>query len=170
MITMKTKEKAIIVDVDGTLADMRGVRKPFEWDKVHLDKPHQDVIELVRDLAGVGTDIWADDDEMDYCPEGCSPGPADWENKYKIIITTGRDGVCEEATKQWLKDHKVPYDEFFIRPEGSFAKDNVIKSHMYIKYIYPKYDVKFVIDDRDQVVEMWRSLGLRVLQVAPGNF
>ena len=152
------KELAIIVDVDGTLADMRGVRKPFEWDKVHLDKPHQDVIDLVKDLAGVGTDIMSGDALMGT------------EYKYKIIITTGRDGVCEEATKQWLKDHKVPYDEFFIRPEGSFAKDNVIKSHMYIKYIYPKYDVKFVIDDRDQVVEMWRSLGLRVLQVAPGNF
>ena len=34
------KEKAIIVDVDGTLADMRGVRSPFEWDKVLQDKPH----------------------------------------------------------------------------------------------------------------------------------
>ena len=45
------KELAIIVDVDGTLADMRGVRGPFEWDKVHLDKPHQDIIDLVRDLC-----------------------------------------------------------------------------------------------------------------------
>ena len=35
------KEKAIIVDVDGTLADMRGVRSPFEWDKVLQDKPEQ---------------------------------------------------------------------------------------------------------------------------------
>jgi hypothetical protein len=39
------KEKAIIVDVDGTLADMRGVRSPFEWDKVLQDKPHLDVID-----------------------------------------------------------------------------------------------------------------------------
>ena len=138
------KENAIIVDVDGTLADMRGVRTPFEWDKVSQDKPHQDVIDLVKDLASLG--------------------------KYKIIITTGRDGVCEEATRLWLAEHGVPFDEFFIRKAGDFRKDSIIKSEIYMDHIRPKYDVKFVIDDRDQVVDMWRSLGLRVLQVAPGNF
>jgi hypothetical protein len=138
------KELAIIVDVDGTLADMRGVRGPFEWDKVHLDKPHQDVIDLVKDLTSL--------------------------EKYRIIITTGRDGVCEQETKDWLTDNGVMYDDFYIRPKGDFRKDNIIKSEIYMDHIRPKYDVKFVIDDRDQVVEMWRSLGLRVLQVAPGNF
>jgi len=142
------KQKAIIVDVDGTLADMRGVRGPFEWDKVHLDRPHQDIITLVNHFA------WG----------------ADPNEEYSIIITTGRDGVCEAATKQWLHDHKVPYDDFYIRKAGDFRKDNIIKSEIYMDHIRPKYDVKYVIDDRDQVVEMWRSLGLRVLQVAPGNF
>jgi len=152
------KELAIIVDVDGTLADMRGVRGPFEWDKVHLDRPHQDVIELVKDLAGVDkySDTFLDDGLI--------------EAKYQIIITTGRDGVCEEATRKWLKDNGVHFDDFYIRKAGDFRKDNIIKSEIYMDHIRPKYDVKFVIDDRDQVVEMWRSLGLRVLQVAPGNF
>jgi len=154
------KELAIIVDVDGTLADMRGVRGPFEWDKVHLDKPHQDVIELVQDFARMGQPIY---DESDG-------SLVDVPNKYKIIITTGRDGVCEMATRLWLSDHKVPFDDFYIRKEGDFRKDNIIKSEIYMDHIRPKYDVKYVIDDRDQVVEMWRSLGLRVLQVAPGNF
>tara|TARA_R100000734_G_C3310906_1_gene101693 strand:+ start:1199 stop:1663 length:465 start_codon:yes stop_codon:yes gene_type:complete len=152
------KELAIIVDVDGTLADMRGIRGPFEWDKVHLDRPHQDIIDLVKDLADAGTDIMSGD------------ALAGTEYKYKIIITTGRDGVCEQATKKWLDDHKVPYYDFFIRKAGDFRKDNIIKSEIYMDHIRPKYDVKYVIDDRNQVVEMWRSLGLRVLQVAPGNF
>jgi len=166
------KELAIIVDVDGTLADMRGIRGPFEWDKVHLDRPHQDVIELIRDLTKVGDDLWndADDDDYNRCPHGCSPAPIGWDRKYKIIITTGRDGVCEEATRQWLKDNGVHFDDFYIRKAGDFRKDNIIKSEIYMDHIRPKYDVKFVIDDRDQVVEMWRSLGLRCLQVAPGNF
>ena len=152
------KELAIIVDVDGTLADMRGVRGPFEWDKVHLDKPHQDIIDLIKDLDACGTEV---------------PGVADTRiglRKYRFIILTGRDGVCKEATGQWLADHGVPCDEFFSRGEGDFRKDSIIKSEIYMDHIRPKYDVKYVIDDRDQVVEMWRSLGLRVLQVAPGNF
>ena len=33
-----------------------------------------------------------------------------------------------------------------------------------------KYNIKFIVDDRDQVVKMWRSLGLTVLQCAEGNF
>ena len=139
------KEQAIIVDVDGTLADMRGVRGPFEWDKVSQDKPHQDIIDLVKDLYNL--------------------------EKYKVIITTGRDGICEKDTRQWLLDHGVFFDEFYIRKAGDFRKDSVIKSEIYIDHIRPKYDIKYVIDDRDQVVNMWRDIfGLRVLQVAPGNF
>jgi len=138
------KQLAIIVDVDGTLANMSGIRGPFEWDKVSQDKPHQDVIDLVKDLASLG--------------------------KYKIIITTGRDGVCLEDTLSWLDHHLIPYDEFFIRKAGDNRKDSIIKSEIYMDRIRPRYDVKYVIDDRDQVVDMWRSLGLRVLQVAPGNF
>lgn len=132
------------MDVDGTLADMRGVRTPFEWDKVGLDKPHHDIIQLVTDLFHTG--------------------------RYKIIITTGRDGVCERQTRKWLIDWDIPYDDFYIRKEGDFRKDSIIKSEIYMDHIRPKYDVVFVIDDRNQVVDMWRSLGLRVLQVAPGDF
>ena len=133
---------AVMVDVDGTLADMRGVRGPFEWDKVGLDKPHEDIIELIGEL---------------------------YEN-HQIIIMTGRDGVCEADTKEWLHKYNVPYDDFHIRPEGSFEKDSIIKSRIYMDYIRPNYKIAFIIDDRDQVVDMWRSLGLRCLQVAPGNF
>lgn len=138
------KEKAIIVDVDGTLANMSGVRGPFEWDKVSEDKPHQDIIELVQDLYSL--------------------------NKYKILITTGRDGICKRDTMNWLIDKLVPFDAIFIRAESDYRKDSVIKSEIYMDHIRPFYDVQYVIDDRDQVVDMWRSLGLRVLQVAPGNF
>lgn len=165
------KPKAIIVDVDGTLADMRGVRKPFDWDKVHLDRPHQDIINLVNELASV-REIIPPGKSFREMPLHIYESHLELKNqlKYKIIITTGRDGVCEQATKDWLTDNGVMYDDFYIRPEGDFRKDNIIKSEIYMDHIRPKYDVAFVIDDRDQVVKMWRTLGLRVLQVAPGDF
>ena len=40
-------------------------------------------------------------------------------------------------------------------------------THILIK---DKYQVDYVLDDRNQVVEMWRSLGLTCLQVADGDF
>ncbi len=48
--------------------------------------------------------------------------------------------------------------------------DAVIKREIYDKEIGPRFDVLCVLDDRDQVVRMWRGLGLVCLQVAPGDF
>jgi hypothetical protein len=45
-----------------------------------------------------------------------------------------------------------------------------VKEEIYRQEILGRYNVWMVLDDRDQVVEMWRNLGLRVLQVAPGAF
>lgn len=36
--------------------------------------------------------------------------------------------------------------------------------------IKDKYNVLGIFDDRQQVVDMWRSLGLKCFQVEPGNF
>jgi hypothetical protein len=33
-----------------------------------------------------------------------------------------------------------------------------------------KYYIEYVLDDRNQVVDMWRSIGLICLQVAEGDF
>lgn len=49
-------------------------------------------------------------------------------------------------------------------------KDVVIKRELFDRYIRDNYQVLFVLDDRNQVVDMWRELGLKCLQVAPGDF
>lgn len=57
-----------------------------------------------------------------------------------------------------------------MRPEGNNEKDSIIKRRMFDEYIRGKYYVDFVLDDRNQVVEMWRNMGLTCLQVAEGDF
>ena len=49
-------------------------------------------------------------------------------------------------------------------------KDSIVKQEIYEMCIKDKYNVLFVLDDRDQVVNMWREQGLKCLQVAEGNF
>jgi histidinol phosphatase-like enzyme len=137
------KIDAIIVDVDGTLALMGDKRTPFEWDKVSLDAPNLPIIDLVQILRDTGL---------------------------KVVITTGRDGVALNDTKAWLTSHGVVYDAIFIRPEGDYRPDTEIKKEIYDNHIKDTYNIIYVIDDRKQVVEMWRELGLTVLQVAEGNF
>lgn len=136
------KLNAFVFDIDGTLADMAGVRGPFDWKKVGKDRPHDDVCDMTRLLA----------------------------KDHKIIMVSGRDGVCRDETYGWLVRHGVAFDALYMRPEGSQLKDSAIKHDIYHHYIAPYYNVLGVFDDRDQVVATWRSMGLRCYQVDYGNF
>ena len=49
-------------------------------------------------------------------------------------------------------------------------QDAVVKREMFDAHIRDRYRVPYVIDDRNQVVNMWLSPGLTVLQVADGDF
>lgn len=137
------KDKAVILDMDGTLADMEGIRKPFDWDKVGLDKPRTHVVELARMLHAAG---------------------------YKVIIMSGRDGKCLGATEEWLQEHDVPYDAIFMRDEGNSEPDAIIKERLFWTCVADNYDVKYVVDDRNQMVNQWRAMGLECWQVNYGDF
>ena len=52
---------------------------------------------------------------------------------------------------------------------SNYTPDDVLKKDMLDKYADIN-DVFLVVDDRNKVVDMWRSLGLTVFQVADGNF
>ena len=59
----------------------------------------------------------------------------------------------------------------YIRREGDHRKDSFVKYDMYNKYIKGHFEILYVLDDRNQVVDMWRNaLNLTCLQVADGNF
>ena len=75
-----------------------------------------------------------------------------------------------EDTEYWLDFHNVPYDELIMRKDKDFRPDNEAKKDLYEEYIKDKFEIEFVLDDRDRVVKMWRELGLRVLQVEEGDF
>ncbi len=57
-----------------------------------------------------------------------------------------------------------------MRQEGDTRKDVLVKQEIYEREIKGRYNVLFVLDDRQQVVDGWRALGLTVFQVAPGDF
>ena len=57
-----------------------------------------------------------------------------------------------------------------MRPEGDTRKDAILKREIYEREIRNRYNVAYVLDDRDQTVRVWRDLGLTCLQVADGDF
>lgn len=143
----------VVFDVDGTLAHMNGKRGPFEWHNVDKDDPNENIIKINKIINGYRLNKELVDD-----------------GELEIIIITGRDGVALEKTKQWLADVGVCYDKIFIREAGDGRKDSIIKREIYEREIKDKYNVIAWIDDRNQVVDMVRSLGLTVLQCNYGDF
>jgi len=144
------KPKAFLVDIDGTLAHMRDLRGPFDWKNVGVDE----VDEVISDIV--------------YRLRFGSLGNDDYD--MTCIIMSGRDASCRAETENWLDKHDIYWDELFMRPENDMRADNIIKHELFNKYVRDNYDVQFVLDDRQQVVDMWRSMGLTCLQVAPGDF
>jgi predicted kinase len=134
---------AVIVDVDGTLAHINNNRGAYEMKKVGKDDPDWPTIELVRALSKQG---------------------------YSIIVCTGRDESCRNETEEWLDAAEVPRDMVLMRKENDERRDAVVKLELFEEHIKGKYNVLAAVDDRDQVVSLWRELGIKCYQAEDGTF
>jgi hypothetical protein len=81
------------------------------------------------------------------------------------IIVSGRDGAFAHAMRDSFAKHGLFPDAFFHRPANDRRVDSEVKLQILDECILPRWDVRFVVDDRPQVVSAWRSRGLPVLQV-----
>lgn len=138
---MPDRIPAFICDMDGTLSLFNG-RGPFDYDRCDTDLPNTPIIEIARIMA----------------------------QHYTLLVVSGREETCRVKTRAWLHQQYVFPHKIFMRPKGDYRKDAVIKQEIFDREIKDLYDIWFVLDDRDQVVNLWRSLGLTCLQVADGKF
>lgn len=169
----------VIVDVDGTLANLShrrghvvpifhhkegclvpdpkhgrcegcGAKGEKDWAaffaKAPADTPIKPIFDLVRTLS----------------------------REYTILVVSGRGTDIGIQTEDWLDQHwpnvgSLPrYRHLFMRQGGDYRPDFQVKGE--IADLLPLDRVAYVIDDRDQVVQMWRDRGLTCLQVAKGDF
>ena len=150
-------KNTIIFDLDGTLAliDKRRdlSRKPngkidfkilHDPSNIYLDKPNLPVIRMAQLFAQDG---------------------------FNIVIFSGRSDKTKFTTKSWLTHNRVPFHKLVMRPHKTmnFIPDDILKRDMLDNHVDIN-DIFMVVDDRQKVVDMWRSLGLICVQVAEGNF
>ena len=138
-----TRPSCIICDLDGTLADNKW-RNPYDASQCQNDP----CIEPIRNIL-----------EVYYRFMGWS-----------IVYLSGRDNEFRPQTNEFLRKYHCPPGQLFMRPAGDKRKDWVVKSELFDKNVRQMYNVRFVLDDRDQVVKFWRRLGLTCLQCADGSF
>lgn len=149
---------AIICDLDGTTSlfctlrdcgcDLNH-RSPYDASSAHRDAPNTEILELLQTYKMFrGTEI---------------------------IFMSGREDLYRPQTEEFLGQHygggdgSFPY-QLHMRSTGDQRKDAVVKAELFDAHVRGKYNVRFVLDDRNQVVQLWRSLGLRCFQVADGDF
>jgi hypothetical protein len=87
---------------------------------------------------------------------------------YYIHVFSGRSDEVREETIYWLHAFNVPYNHLRMRAAGDFTLDEELKRQWITEYDLSQ--ILCVLDDRQKVVDMWRSLGLTCFQVAPGDF
>jgi predicted kinase len=145
LVNDSSKSNAYIFDIDGCLAEKGDRRSPFDWNKVGLDTPIESIVKL-NQLVNSSKDT-----------------------SDKVIIATGRDGICIEETEKWLQKHSIQYDEIYIRPKGDCRPDWEIKKEMAQEIVKNNY-ISFWADDRIQVTRYLRALGIKVLNVEYNNF
>jgi len=153
------KPKAVLVDIDGTIAHMRDYRGPFDWKSVGKDDPDLNVMQVI---SWIREGMWSYHARIGGFQHG-KPVP-------KVILMSGRDRSCEQETRDWATSWDFNFDELFMRPEKDMRADNIVKHELFNEHIRDNYDVVMVFDDRNQVVDMWRSMGIQVAQVAEGDF
>lgn len=143
-------------DLDGTTSLLNG-RSPYDASTCDRDPPNRPVVECIKAMYA-------------YC---VSRAAAEGKNSkdVKVIFTSGREDKYRPQTEAFLNEHLsgIPY-LLYMRRSGDQRKDSIIKEEMFVENIKGKWNILFVLDDRNQVVDQWRSMGLHCFQVAPGNF
>ena len=135
--------KAIICDLDGTLALMNG-RNPFDSASCEADLLNVPVAKVLKTFQNLG---------------------------YKTLLLSGRKEEHKPQTINWLAANNITYDLLELRKTPDNRADTIVKKELFEAHIAGKFYIEFVLDDRDQVVDLWRNgLGLTCFQVNYGDF
>lgn len=159
--------KLYVFDLDGTLADLTHrlhyVRKPWSAAEERQAHPEHILIEIQN---------WKPNWDK-FFEEVDKDKPVQWvidlldvlRHKGDILILSGRSDASETKTREWLKKHGVQYDYLQMRPAKNHKPDYLLKKWMLEDFLRDKdFQVQFIVDDRQVVVDMWRKNGYNVLQ------
>ena len=150
----------VIFDIDGTLADIThrvhlAQAKKFNefFDAMVDDVPNGPIVALLNGILNTGS----------------------LDTYLQVIYCTGRPEKYRSVTQSFINDIQGYSRDcpLLMRPNKQRSvPDYEIKQGMLdgILNHVSKENILYAVDDRQQVVDMWRSNGITCLQCAVGNF
>ena len=139
------KPNAVIFDMDGTLANVSGIRhyvraRPKNFDKFHAESincpPNEEVVQSARDLV---TD-------------------------HVILVVTARKVKWVYHTLFWLVENGVPYDELLMRDDWDDRPDYEVKRDI-LEHIRSRWTPVLAFDDNPNVIKLWEEHGIPTVHV-----
>lgn len=143
----------VIFDIDGTLADIRHrrhlvMKSPPDWKSFNAamgdDIPNPAIVTLYHSLWDSG--------------------------RFELILVTGRNERSRALTEQWLAWNEIPFNRLLMRGDHDQRADHLVKEALLDQLLSEGRTIAFTVDDRQQVVDMWRRRGLTCLQCDVGDF
>lgn len=154
---MDTRPLAIILDRDGTMASVHNGPKPGSKDadwaafnaSIRFDRPVPLVVGLLRAIRpGVIRIMVSGRAEGDH--------PGDRRRRF--------------AMNDWLDKNDIEIDHLFMRCGGDKRLDSVVKEEILLRDILPRFNPVVAIDDRPQVLDVWKRFGIATITVVnPGD-
>lgn len=170
-IAVEADKTDVICDIDGTIMNVedrlalaiknkRPEDKRMNWD-VFLDpkvmeaedRPNWDVVFLIKKLMSTGS---------------------------TILFTSARNERHRDVTMRQLAQgcninmRISPYtnkgNRLYLRDDDDFRPDDITKKEIFERVLTDGFRPQLAFDDRDQVVSMWRDMGLPCFQVREGKF
>ena len=162
------KPSAVICDLDGTLCNVDH--------RIHHVNPKVKPEGFRKNWPAFFAGI-----PNDHVNEWCKELLMGMKEFHQIVYCSGRDENQRKMTVEWLKANNLyefwdsnfeKYDivPLFMRHRNDSRQDWIAKEIILDFEILTRYKPLFFIDDREQVVNMWRKRGYTCLQCAPGQF
>ena len=145
------RPNAVIFDMDGTLCDVRPVRR------------------YVRSENSKERNFHAFHVESEYCPPNLhvlNMSKEVTDAGLKTVIVTARDDKYRPLTERWLKKHGVDYDHIVTRPSGDHRPDYDVKREI-LRDVSQHYNVVHAVDDNPAVLRLWKEEGISTT-IVPG--
>lgn len=94
-----------------------------------------------------------------------------WNSEvYQLILVSGRSETYRNVTEAWLTWNEIPFSRLLMRGSSDTRSDEKVKAEILRALRAEGHRVLFAVDDRQKVVDMWRSFGVTCLQCDVGDF